>query len=168
MDEKKTEQKLVLKVAEKVWAANKYFVLACSQQQYLKIRQYLRPDNPQLIAAFETLQAVEEQFRYVERAKLPQIENSLYHMAGYFKTFLSNEQRRAMDVLIRQDPHEALQQLEQYTSQFAVQYLAISRVWPSQQETVFNELPVSIKHKGETYLAKSLTWHGDYVVEKEI
>lgn len=47
-----TEQNLVLKVAEKVWGANKYFVLACSQQQYLKIHQYLRPDNPQLVAAF--------------------------------------------------------------------------------------------------------------------
>lgn len=115
---------------------------------------------------FETLHAVEEQFRYVERAKLPQIENSLYHMAGYFKTFLSNDQRQESDVLIRQNSHEDLQQLERFTSKFAVQYLAISRVWPSQQETIFNELPVSIKHEGEIYLAKSLTWHGDYVVER--
>lgn len=157
------DPKLVLKAAQSVWATNKYYVLACSQEAYLNVRQLLRPDQVELLAAYEVLQQVEHEFKDVERADLPQIENSLFHVAGYFKTIYSNQERQEMHILIQENPAKALKKLAGSTYQHQIAYLTQSRLWSSERKTSFNEVRGEIRHKGIIYPPKTFMWHGNSV-----
>jgi len=157
-------EKVVLKAAQSVWATNKYFVLACNQSYYLKIREFLKPHNMELSAAYNLLKQVHEEFQLVPTGELPQITNALYHMAGYFKQLLSNDKRQLINRLIKENPQEALCQLEQYAFIYQVDYLKHSNIWPSQRGIPFNQIDISLTNHGVTYLPNELIWKGNHLI----
>lgn len=164
--QKTDEQKLVLKTAQAVWAANKYFVLACGQEYYLQIRYLLRPDVCQLEAAYEVLTEVATKFKTVKSEELPQLINALYHIAGYFKEKLSNKERQQLNHLIQENPNLALEMLEKYTFAFNIDYLCVSTIWQKHRMHPFDEVPVVLKHKGIVYVERQLAWKGNHILVK--
>lgn len=156
--------KLVLKAAQAVWAANKYFVLACNQRDYLQIRQDLRPDVLRLEKVYATLDDVWKQFSDVKTEQLPQLKNALYHISGYFRGKLPDEKRQEMDGLIRTDPKLALEKLEKYTFELNIEYLQMSTLWQRHRTKPFDEVPIAMKHKSVIYLKNQLCWKGNYVL----
>lgn len=161
------EPKFVMKAAHAVWAANKYYILACRQQAYLKIRQLLRTENIQLQAAYDVLENVINQFKDVKRKDLPQLENALYHIAGYFKKNLTKKQRQQLTLLIQKDPEEALDRLEYYSCMFNVDYLKNTTLLQENNEKLFNEVPIELTYKNVTYPKGELFWKGHYVLLKK-
>lgn len=159
--------KFVLKAAQAVWSANKYFVLACSQQHYLQIRRALRPDNPQLKLTYDILDDVSQQFSAIKTDQLPQLANALYHIAGYLKNKLPNEERQKIDNCIRTNPSAALQLLEKHIFHFNIEYLQMSTLWQKHRTKPFYEVPVELRHKGIIYQENQLHWKGDYVLLKQ-
>lgn len=160
------EQKFVLKAAQAVWAANKYFVLACGQEYYLRIRYLLRPDVRELEAAYDVLTEVATKFKTIKSEELPQLINALFHIAGYFKEKLSTEERQQLNHLIQTNPHLALDRLEDYTFAFNIDYLCVSTIWQKHRMYAFDEVPVGLKHKGITYEERQLAWKGNHVLVK--
>ena len=160
------EPKFVMKAAHAVWAANKYFVLACRQQDYLKIRELLKPEKIQIQAAYDVLENVVHQFSDVKSKDLPQLENALYHIAGYFKKKLTTEQRQEMNCLIQDNSEEALAKLEEYKSLFNIEYLQNTTLWQGSRAKPFNEVPVELTYKNVTYQKGELFWKGSYVLLK--
>lgn len=158
------DPKLAMKLAQHIWANHKYFVLACSQQHYLKIRQYLKPHAFEMEAAYETLKEVVTSYYEVEAIKYPQLGNALYHVAGYFKKYLSDERRQALNNMIQTDSALALKQLEKNTFLYDVTYLKSSTLWERNRLLPFNQNTLPIKHKGVIYQANELTWEEDTVV----
>lgn len=160
-------QRLILKAAQSVWAANKYFVLACSQQQYRKVREHLRPENVKLVKAYEVLSDVYTAFKEVPSTDLPQITNALYHISGYFKKVLPSAARQELDMLIQVNPKEALRILESYTLHYQVDYLLNCSLWPSKRGNCFNQITALLKDKGKTYPPNTLYWNGNSVIFKQ-
>ncbi|GAB4074762.1 hypothetical protein GCM10028778_22650 [Barrientosiimonas marina] len=160
------DKKLVLKAAQSVWAANKYFVLACDQTAYRDVRQLLRPDTQRLNEAYTLLQRIDATYQSTASEALPELANALYHAAGYFKQLLSNERRQAINALIRDQPAAALAELERETTNYHVDYLLSSRLWPSQREKPFNHVPVRLTYQGQVYEASELLWQGDHVIRR--
>lgn len=160
------EPKFVMKAAHAVWAANKYFVLACRQQDYLKIRELLKPEKIQTQAAYEVLESVVHQFSDVKSKDLPQLENALYHIAGYFKNQLTKEQRQQLNCLIQDHPEEALARLDHYRRLFDIDYLQNTTLWQGSRAKLFNEVPVELSYKNVTYPKGELIWKGHYVLVK--
>lgn len=158
------DEKSVLKAAQAVWASNKYFVLACSQQHYRKVREYLKQDNRELKAAFKLLKQINEDFKSVPTADLPQISNALYHMAGYFKKKLSNYERQELNDLIKTNPQKALYQIKNYTDYYKISYLEQSNIWPNERQKPFNLVNISIVDNGVTYPPNHLLWQGFYLI----
>lgn len=157
-------QKVVLKAAQTIWATNKYFALACGQQYYRKIREYLKPNHVELDAAFQLLKQIDEEFKLVPTEELPQISNALYHMAGYFKTLLPHHDRQKLNQLIKENAYEALHQLQNDTVYYKVNYLAKSNIWPSQRSNLFNQVNISITDNGITYAPNELLWEGTHLI----
>lgn len=158
------DQKFVLKTAQAVWAANKYFVLACGQEYYLQIRYLLRPDVCQFEAAFDVLTEVATKFKTIKNEELPQLINALYHIAGYFKEKLSTEERQQLNHLIQTHPNLALDMLEEYTFAYNIDYLCVSTIWQKNRMHSFDEVPVVLKHQGNVYVERQLTWKGNHVL----
>lgn len=157
-------EKLVLKAAQSVWAINKYFVLACSQQQYRKVRELLKPQTQDLPAAYAILKEVNTTFKDVPTATLSQITNALYHMAGYFKKHLQDTERQHVHNLIEKDTYLALELLEMYSSLYKVHYLLDSNIWPSKRSYPFNQLPSSFMTKKVSDNISHFYWQGDYII----
>lgn len=158
-----TDEKLVLQAAQSVWAKNKYLVLACSQQDYLAVRKLLRTEDLDLTAAYNVLKNIELTYCAIQTESLPQVSNALFHIAGYFKKFISAEERQEMDHLVQTNPRQALALLEEHTRRHQVPYLVQSRFWSQDREKPFNLVSISIVHENVTYQANELMWHGDYL-----
>ncbi|GAA0599143.1 hypothetical protein GCM10009001_14270 [Virgibacillus siamensis] len=158
------DEKLVLKTAQAVWAANKYFVLACSQQNYQKIRQHLRPDVKEFNVAYQLMEETDSRFRNVPSGQLPQIINALQHIAGYFKKQLPAGAKHNLNVLIRKNPSQAIRELEQLAGIHHVDYLLYSRLWERLRERPFHKVPYRLKHQSKELPQSSLYWMGDHVV----
>lgn len=154
----------VLKAAQSIWAANKYFVLACSQNHYKAIREYLRPEINNFDAAYTLMKEIEDTYHHTPSAQLPQITNALYHMAGYFKQLVSNEDRRYMGELIPINPSKALQELDRLTRHHNIEYLLHTRLFEKQRKVEFNNIPTSLRHHGVTYPPYTLWWINDEVI----
>lgn len=162
-----TDKKLVLQAAQSVWAMNKYFVLACRQQDFREMRILLRAEDHNLTAGYNILKNIEFTYYAVPTESLPQISNALFHIAGYFKKLLPREQRQEINNLILTDPSQALALLEENTRRHNVRYLLQSRFWSRDRKKPFNLVPIAIVHNNLTYQANKLTWHGDYLSFKE-
>lgn len=158
------DEKSVLKAAQAVWASNKYFILACSQQHYRRMREYLKPDNMKLNAAYQLLNKINEDFKSVPTEDLPQISNALYHMAGYFKKILSNHERQELNDLIKTSPQKALYQLQNYTDYYKISYLAESNIWPNERQKPFNLVNVSIVGHEVAHPPYQLFWRGFHLI----
>jgi len=158
-----TVEKLVLAAAQSVWAKNKYLVLACSQQDYLAVRKLLRTEHLDLTAVYNIFNKIESTYCTVPTEALPQVSNALFHIAGYFKKFISAEERREIDHLIQTNPGQALALLEENTRRHHIPYLLQSRFWSHDREKPFNLVPMAIVHENVTYQANELMWHGDYL-----
>nr|WP_289037913.1 DUF1722 domain-containing protein [uncultured Allobacillus sp.] len=158
-----TDEKLALKAAQAIWAMNKYLVLACNQQDYQKVRTYLKANGRDLTAAYKILRNIETTYGHVPTEELPQLSNALYHMAGYFKKLVSSEERQRMNHYIQTNPSQALTLLEENTQKYHVRYLLHSRFWPQDREKPFNLVPIALKDHNVTYEANELLWHGDYL-----
>lgn len=156
---------LVLKVAQACWAANKYFVLACSQSHYQRIRAELREGIQGVEAAYQLIKEIENTYKDTASEDLPQIRNTLYHMAGYFKNLTPRKDRREMDQFIQESPKKALDRLEVLTVEHEVEYLLHTRLWKRQREDAFNNLAVPLRHKGTIYPPYTLWLENDYVVQ---
>lgn len=161
-----TEEKVVLQATQSIWAKNKYFILACSQQDYREVRKLLREEYRDLPDAYNALQKVEEIFGDVPSAELPQVSNALYHMAGYFKKLISREDRQAMNALIQTNPSKVLDKLEINSRDFKIDYLLNSRIWPSLRKESFNLVPITLMCNGITYQTGELLWQGNYLTVK--
>lgn len=159
-------ESLVLKAAQAVWAANKYFILACSQQDYRNIRNCLKPQQLNLNLAYQLIKKHQLRFQSVPGHLLPEIENTLYHMAGYFKKSLKSNQKAALNELIKQDAAKSFHLLEQYTIDFQVGYLLQSNIWRSNRWKTFNMVKKTLKDKGSVYKANELIWYGDYCIAR--
>lgn len=146
------DRKSVLKAAEAVWGANKYFVLACSQHSYLEIRRHFREGH--LTAAYQELRQTEMDFVDIPSAELPQLENALYHILGYFKKKVSQEERQMMNKMIPDEPGEALNLLKEWTFRQDVDYLKPCRLW--QRKQAFQLVPVPIQNKERS----TFMWEG--------
>ena len=118
-----TDEKLVLQAAQAIWAMNKYLVLACNQQDYQKVRTYLKANDRDLTAAYRILRNIETTYGQVPTEELPQLSNALYHMAGYFKKLVSSEERQKMSNSIQTNFSQALTLLEENTQKYQVHYL---------------------------------------------
>jgi len=158
-----TDEKLVLQAAQSVWAMNKYLVLACSQQDYLAVRKLLRTDYLDLTAAYKILKNNDLTYCAIPTESLPQVSNALFHIAGYFKKFISAEERREIDHLTQTNPRQALALLEENTRRHQVPYLLQSRFWSQDREKPFNLVPIEIVYENVPYQANELMWHGDYL-----
>lgn len=159
--------KTVLKAAESVWATNKYFVLACSQRQYRQIRSHFRPDQRNLPAAYEILKQTEAKFNKIKISDLPELPNALYHVMGYFKKVFSQEEKQAMNIMIKEHPEKALRYLEEQTFQHHIKYLLPCRLWSHCRNRYFNGVPISLIGDGQPYLPYSWLWKGSYLVPNE-
>lgn len=153
------EEKTVIKGAEAVWGANKYFVLACSQRRYLKIREHFK--NKDLHAAFRILKQTDHEYEGTPSDKLPELDNALYHILGYFKKKVSDDQRQMVNDLIPNDPIKALNQLERWTHLYEVDYLKPCRLWKRGQP--FQLVPISIPGKKVYDRSERVMWEGDYL-----
>lgn len=162
-----TDEKLVLQAAESVWAMNKYFVLACSQQDYREVRKLFRTEYLDFTAAYHILKNNELTYCDIPTESLPQVSNALFHIAGYFKKFTSSKERQEMNHLILTNPGQALALLEENTRRHDVRYLLQSRFWSRDREKPFNLVPIAIVHNHVTYQANELMWHGDYLSRKK-
>lgn len=160
------DDKLVLQAAQAVWAMNKYFVLACNQQDYREVRKLLRLEVHDLTAAYNILKNNELTYYGIPTESLPQVSNALFHMAGYFKKLTSHEERQEMNNLILTNPSQAVALLEENTRRHQVRYLLQSRFWTCDREKPFNLVPIAIVHNNITYEANELMWHGDYLSVK--
>lgn len=158
------DSKLVLKAAQSVWAANKYFVLACDQEAYRDIRKLLRPDKLELTAAYAVLKRTEEKYHLIPSQDLPQISNALYHMAGYFKKQWSSKQRQKLNSLIKSNPEQALVQLEEQSHLYEIDYLINTRLWKSERVKPFNDVPIPLKHERDVFQTNHLLWEGEHVI----
>lgn len=167
MQERIDTKKEVLKAAQAVWATNKYFTLACSQQDYYRIRQYLKAEELKLQDTYKLLKHINRKFQDVKSEDLPQISNALFHMLGYFKKMLPFSKRQALNELIKEHPKQALLELEYYSSLYKIRYLSQSNIWPSQRMQAFNQVNLSIPHNGVTYSPNELLWMGDYLMIKK-
>lgn len=157
-------RKMVLKAAESVWAANKYFVLACNQQQYLYIRRYFRHDQRDLPAAFALLKKTEETYQSVHCSDLPELTNALYHVMGYFKKLISPEQKQFLNTSVQQNPRAALDELERLTFLYHVEYLLTCRLWQRNKDKAFNEVPMSLTEMGYSYAPYTWLWYKDHLI----
>lgn len=117
-------EKDVLKAAQAVWATNKYFTLACNQQDYYTVRQYLKPKHLKLYDTYKLLKHIHTKFQDVHSGDLPQISNALFHMLGYFKKMLPDSKRQELNNLIKENPQKALLEIEYYSSLYKVTYLS--------------------------------------------
>ncbi|SDI68663.1 DUF1722 domain-containing protein [Natribacillus halophilus] len=160
-----TSRKNVGKAAEAVWAANKYFVMACSQAQYRQISTAFRPDQRDLLHAYEQLSEIERAHQTVASANLPELTNALYHMLGYFKKELCRDERQQMNQLITNKPETALQDLEKLTFEHEKPYLMPCRLW--RRQIGFNEVPVAMKIGGSRYAPYTWKWYGDHLKQHE-
>ncbi|MFB4162117.1 DUF1722 domain-containing protein [Geomicrobium sp. JSM 1781026] len=158
-----TSRKAVSKAAEAVWAANKYFVLACSQSAYRDIRHHLRPNERDVNAAFLRLKEIDRTYRGVHSADLPELSNALYHLLGYFKSDLLTEERQYLQTRVKEDPEEVLEKLETYTFAYDKTYLKSCRLW--QRDRSFSLVPVGLKIEGELSEAYVWDWQGDYICD---
>lgn len=156
-------EKALLKAAHSVWAANKYFVLACSQDNYNEIRRLLRPENKELTAAYKILDEVNARFITVPSGKLLQISNALYHIVGYFKKRVSKEKRDEIIYLIESNPQESISELENQTKMHHVEYLSNARIWPILRDKPFNIIPLKLKVGEEVYSQNELLWIGNHL-----
>lgn len=159
------DEKVVLKAAQTVWATNKYFILACSQQDYRRIREYLKPHYLELNTAFKLMKQLHNEYQTLSTVDLPQISNALFHMAGYFKKHISMENRQWMHGLIKKDTTKALCQMEKFTDVYQMNYLKRSNIWPDRRNLPFNQVDTTIKHHGITYNPNELFWQGNHLVE---
>ena len=160
-----TSEKIIEKAAEAVWAANKYFVMACSQTQYRQISKAFRPDQRNLLYAYRQLSHIDHVHQTVASADLPELSNALYHVAGYFKKELSNETRQTMNEIIATAPETALQDLKNLAFIHQKTYLKPCRLW--QRQSSFNEVPISMKINGFQYDAYTWKWYGNYVMQHQ-
>ena len=73
---------------QKLWAKNKYLVLSHSSKIYLEIRTYLKQEEVLLSKVSELIK---------QAVCLPedkgQVTNALYHVWGYFKKFVTKEEK---------------------------------------------------------------------------
>ncbi|HET7578421.1 MAG TPA: DUF1722 domain-containing protein [Bacillales bacterium] len=160
-------QKNVLKAAEAVWAANKYFVLGCSQKHYLQIRSHFRPDQRDLSSAYRLLEQTEDDFRSVVVSDLPELPNALQHVMGYFKKLWTQEDKQALNIMIKEHPEKALRYLEEQSFLHHVDYLLPCRLWPKNRAKPFNGVPISITENGQSYPPYTWLWKGDHLVLNE-
>ncbi|MBR7554797.1 DUF1722 domain-containing protein [Allobacillus sp. GCM10007491] len=158
-----TDEKLVLKAAQAIWAMNKYLVLACSQKDYQQIRKLLQAENRDLSAVYNILENIETTYGHIPTEELPQLSNALYHIAGYFKKLVSNEERQEINYLIQTNASQALTILKENTRKYQVRYLLHSRFWTHDRTKPFNLIPIAMNHHNITYKANELVWHGDYL-----
>ena len=156
-------KKAMLRAAQSVWAANKYFVLACSQDDYNEIRRLLKSSNKEIITVYKLLKAVDTLFQTVPSGELPQIQNALYHIAGYFKKIVSKEKRDEIIYLIESNPMGAIRELEYLTKKHHVEYLLYARIWTTLREKPFNIVPIKLKTDGKVYNANELVWLEDHL-----
>ncbi|MBB6449643.1 hypothetical protein HNR44_001621 [Geomicrobium halophilum] len=157
-------KKTIQKASESVWAANKYFVLACSQKQYQSIREDFRPDQRHLLSAYQQIQETENTYQTVTSGDLPELSNALYHLLGYFKQELSQEHRQMLNEEIKKEPQKVLRELETLTFEYRKSYLMPCRLW--QRDKAFNEVPVAMKIEGQHFEPYTLHWCGDYIIQK--
>lgn len=161
-----TDEKLVLRAAEIVWARNKYLILACSQRDYCEVRKLLRQGERDLKAAYHILKNAQDTFGDVPTENLPQVSNALYHIAGYFKKLIPQEDRQIMNLMIQTNPRKALVELEINTQRFSINYLLDSRIWPELRIEPFNLVPIHLLGKDKIYPASEILWKGDHLVLK--
>lgn len=73
---------------QKLWAKNKYLVLSHSSKIYLEIRTYLKQEEVSLSKVSELIK---------QAVCLPedkgQVTNALHHVWGYFKKFVTKEEK---------------------------------------------------------------------------
>lgn len=158
------KEKSVLKAAQSVWSCNKYFILACGQQYYRKIRQYLKQDDLQLDAAYQLLKEINEVYKSVPVEELPEIRNALYHIAGYFKKELHHYERQYLNNDIKKNMKKALYQLQQYTINYQVHYLLHSNIWPNLRDEPFNLVSISIAYHEKVNNPRQVLWQGSYLI----
>lgn len=161
------DKKTVLKAAQAVWAANKYYILACNQQDYYSIRQFLKPQQSKLQETYLLLKNLHKQYQMVESADLPQISNALFHMLGYFKKVLTADQRQELNQLIKINPRKSLLALEHYSDLHDITYLMQSNIWPVQRRKPFNQVNIPITYDNITYLPNELLWMGNHLIIKD-
>ncbi|WP_100012257.1 DUF1722 domain-containing protein [Lentibacillus sediminis] len=164
MCKKLQNEKIILRAAESVWAANKYFVLACSQQQYREIRELFRPEKRDLVTAHARLKEIDSMSHSVPSAELPELSNALFHVAGYFKKIFTSVERQDLNAMILGNPSRALAELEKQTFHYQIDYLLPCRLWSLQRGRGFNEIPVSLNEQGQRYHPYSLAWCGDHLI----
>lgn len=158
-----SNKKSILTATQSVWAVNKYFVLACSQTDYNKVRKLLRSDNLDIKSAYHILKKVNDVFQLIPSGELPEISNALYHMAGYFKKQLSKEKRDHLIYLIEDSPTEALIILEELTKGHNQDYLLKARIWVDLRNKPFNLIRTKLKDSGITYNSDELVWIEDHL-----
>jgi len=163
VDKRIEDEKFIRQLAQAVWAANKYFVLACSQVDYLAIRHHINSDREGLLQAYHVLESVIRKYGKEKNSQLAELTNSLYHMSGYFKKYLSNEERQKLDHLIRTDQQQALEEIEALAIQHKVTYLTMSMMWRENRTAVFNRNQKKMKYAGVNYEPNELSWQGDSV-----
>lgn len=163
IDKQIESSKFIRQLAQDVWAANKYFVLACSQVDYLAIRHHMNSDGDGLLQAYAVLENVIERYGGERNCQLPELTNSLYHMSGYFKKYLSNEERQKLDSLIRTNQQQALEEIEALVFQYNVTYLVMSLMWKENRAAIFNRNQKKMKYAGVFYEQNELIWQGDSV-----
>lgn len=144
-------KKTVQKASEAVWAANKYFVLACSQQD--------------LLSAYQQLHETEITHQTIASRDLPELSNALCHVLGYFKQELSQQDRQRINDQIKTEPEKALQALETLTFKHRKSYLMPCRLW--QRDRFFNEVPVAMMFEGHHFEAYTWRWCGDYYTDSQ-
>lgn len=167
MDYRIKDEKNVLKAAQAVWAINKYYTLACNQQDYYTVRQFLKPQASKLRETYLLLKNLHMKYQMVDTADLPQISNALFHMLGYFKKVLRPNERQELNQLIKENPRKALLELEHYAFLYDMTYLTQSNIWQFQRTKPFNQVIIPITHGSMTYLPNELLWMGDYLIIKE-
>lgn len=161
------DEKAILKAAQAVWATNKYFILACNQQDYYNIRQFLKPQQFKLQETYHLLKNLHRQYQMIESADLPQISNALFHMLGYFKKNLPADKRQELNQLIKVNPGKSLLALEHYSYLYDITYLMQSNIWPTQRTKPFNQVSIPITHDNILYSPDELLWMGNHLIIRD-
>ncbi len=87
--------KNIKKECEKLWAKNKYYVLSKSHKAYLKIREYLKEKEVDILILNEKIQEVR-----AEKESKKDFRNAILHIWGYFKEKASEiEKQRLFNIL---------------------------------------------------------------------
>lgn len=156
--------KVVSKAAESIWAMNKYYIMACSQNQYRQIQKLLRPSERDLPHAFAVLKQTEEAYSDMASNQLPELSNALFHIMGYFKNVLSTQQKQDLQSNILNHPEQAIQTLKKETFKYQIEYLLLCRLWNREQR--FNQVPVPLRFSGYYYESDTFLWYGSYLQSK--